>query len=175
MLKELIKSLNATKAHVEELETKVEKRLKKALATIHADHGFDSVKSFIRAVKKASKEAESKGVKAAKRTLSRTKRGKITATVRAAVKKMVKAGRTGAEIAKNLEISTASVQNIKKALGLVRKTKKASQKAKSTRRAPAMAKVAKKKRKKRGASKRGVRGSPEAALVPTEASVPSNT
>ena len=57
MLKELIKSLNATKAHVEALEAKVEKGLKKTLATIHAEHGFQSVDSFINAVKAASKEA----------------------------------------------------------------------------------------------------------------------
>ncbi len=48
----------------------------------------------------------------------------ITDDTRAEVKKLVEAEKTGAEIAKALKISLPSVQNIKKALGLVRKQKK---------------------------------------------------
>ena len=44
----------------------------------------------------------------------------ITDETRAQVKKMVDAGKTGAEIAESLKISVPSVQNIKKALGLVK-------------------------------------------------------
>jgi DNA-binding CsgD family transcriptional regulator len=40
------------------------------------------------------------------------------------VKKLVAAGKTGNEIAEALSISLPSVQNIKKALGLVQKRKK---------------------------------------------------
>ena len=49
------------------------------------------------------------------------KRAKITDAIRAKVGKLVKAGQTGSQIAKALGISLPSVQNIKKALGLVRK------------------------------------------------------
>ena len=45
----------------------------------------------------------------------------ITDDTRAQVKKMVESDKTGAEIAKALGISLPSVQNIKKALGLVKK------------------------------------------------------
>jgi DNA-binding CsgD family transcriptional regulator len=44
--------------------------------------------------------------------------------MRAEVKKLVSEGRTGGEIAKAVGISLPSVQNIKKALGLVGKRKK---------------------------------------------------
>lgn len=50
----------------------------------------------------------------------KSKRAVINAEVRAEVKKLVESGRTGAEIAKAVGISLPSVQNIKKALGLVR-------------------------------------------------------
>jgi DNA-binding CsgD family transcriptional regulator len=51
---------------------------------------------------------------------SRRKRATITDATRAEVKTMVEAGKTGAEIAAALGISPPSVQNIKKALGLVK-------------------------------------------------------
>jgi hypothetical protein len=168
MLKELIKSLNDTKAHVEALEARVEKGLKKTLATIHAEHGFDSVESFIKAVKTASKEAESKGRKAANRAFPAAKRAKITAAVRATVKNLVQAGKSGAEIAKAVGISSASVQNVKKALGLVKTAKKAPGKAKAKKKvAAAKAKVAPRARKKRAAPKKAVPAAPAPAPAPT--------
>ncbi len=51
------------------------------------------------------------------------RRAVITDDTRAEVKKMVQAGKTGSEIAKAVGISLPSVQNIKKALGLVEKRK----------------------------------------------------
>jgi DNA-binding CsgD family transcriptional regulator len=44
----------------------------------------------------------------------------ITDETRASVKKLAESGKTGAQIAKTLKISLPSVQNIKKALGLVK-------------------------------------------------------
>ncbi len=167
MLKALIKSLNDTKAHVEALEAKVEKGLKKALATIHAEHGFDSVDSFIAAVKTASKEAEAKGRKVANRAFPRAKRAEITAAVRATVKDLVKAGKSGAEIAKAAGISSASVQNVKKALGLVKTSKKAP-KAKAVRK-PAKRAAATKAPKKRRAAKKVHAAAP----APTPAEAPA--
>ena len=51
----------------------------------------------------------------------RRRRAVITDETRASVKKLVESGKTGGEIAKSLGISLPSVQNIKKALGLVKK------------------------------------------------------
>ena len=53
----------------------------------------------------------------------RRRRAKITNETRTQVKKLVEAGKTGAEIAKTVGISLPSVQNIKKALGLVQSRK----------------------------------------------------
>jgi hypothetical protein len=50
-------------------------------------------------------------------------RAVITDDTRKDVKKLVEAGKTGGEIAKVLGISLPSVQNIKKALGLVKAKK----------------------------------------------------
>ncbi len=70
------------------------------------------------AVKLAAKPAvkPAAGVKKKRR-----KRAVITEAMRAEVKKMSAAGKTGKEIAKAVGVSLPSVQNIKKALGLVKK------------------------------------------------------
>ncbi|HWA08337.1 MAG TPA: helix-turn-helix domain-containing protein [Opitutaceae bacterium] len=51
----------------------------------------------------------------------RKKRALITDETRASVKKMVNDGKNGGEIARALGISLPTVQNIKKAAGLVKK------------------------------------------------------
>jgi len=48
-------------------------------------------------------------------------RAKITSETKDKVKALVKEGKTGAAIAKEVGISVPSVQNIKKELGLVKK------------------------------------------------------
>ncbi|HEX3731207.1 MAG TPA: hypothetical protein VHV47_15450 [Opitutaceae bacterium] len=173
MLKELIQSLNQAKAEVQAMEVKVEKELKKALATVHAEHGFDSVDSFIRAVKKASGEVGAKSRKAANRAFPRAKRAKITAAVRATVKNLVQAGKSGAEIAAAAGISAASVQNVKKALGLVKTAeKKRPRKARAKKKAPSAAakrQAAPKSRKKRPAPKKAAARAQAPAPAPAEA------
>jgi phosphopantothenoylcysteine synthetase/decarboxylase len=173
MLKELIKSLNEAKAEVETLEAKVEKGLKQALATIHADHGFDSVSNFLKAVKKASKKAEVKGKKAATRAFPQAKRAKITAAVRATVKNLVKAGKSGTEIAKAVGISAASVQNVKKALGLVKQAKKKGPRKVAAKRkawrATSKGTATGKTKKNRATSKKAASASPVAAPAATAA------
>jgi hypothetical protein len=54
----------------------------------------------------------------------RKPRAKVTAQIRAGVKTLTRAGKTGSAIAEALGISLATVQNIKKASGLVAKRKK---------------------------------------------------
>jgi hypothetical protein len=58
--------------------------------------------------------------KATPSRVKRRKRSIITDETRASVKKLVESGKTGSQIAKTLGISLPSVQNIKKALGLVK-------------------------------------------------------
>jgi len=166
MLKELIQSLNQAKAEVKAMEAKVERELKEALATIHSQHGFDSVDSFIQAVKKASRDVEAKGRKAADRAFPRAKRTQITAAIRATVKNLVAAGKSGAEIAEAAGISSASVQNIKKALGLVRTAeKKGPGKARAKKKAaPAAAK------RKAAPKRRRTRSAPKKTAAPAAAS-----
>jgi DNA invertase Pin-like site-specific DNA recombinase len=85
-----------------------------------------SVADFVAAVAKAAGvRGRSAGTVVGKPSAKgkHRKRAKITAVTRAQVTKLVAAGKTGAEIAKAVKISPASVQNIKKALGLVNKSR----------------------------------------------------
>lgn len=122
-----LKELQAAREKVAALEKSVAETLKKELAALPAQYGFDRVNAFVAAVRAASGKRRGRkpgATKSAPATVGggkRRKRAKITDETRAAVKKMVEAEKTGAEIAKALGISLPSVQNIKKALGLVRK------------------------------------------------------
>ena len=122
MAKNNIASLQAAKAKISakiaQLEKKILAQKQKLLGSLPAKHGFESVQAFIKAVKQA---AAGKGSRAGGK--KRRKRAVITDATRAAVKKMCEAGNTSAEIAKSLGISLPSVQNIKKALGLVKARK----------------------------------------------------
>jgi DNA-binding NarL/FixJ family response regulator len=127
MLTEKIKELEAAKAKVNELEQKIVAERTAELAALPASFGFESVAAFVKAVRAAAGGKPVKRRKARK-TASKPKkqqkkirtRAKITDETRAEVKTLVEAKKTGAEIAKALGISLPSVQNIKKALGLVK-------------------------------------------------------
>jgi len=119
-----IKELEATKARVASLEKSIAAQLNKELSALPAKFGFDNVAAFIKAVKAAG--GGKRGGRVAKKATAgkkRRKRAVITDATRAEVKKLVEAGKTGAAIAKTVGISLPSVQNIKKALGLVGKKK----------------------------------------------------
>jgi hypothetical protein len=125
MVSKQIKELEVTKAKMIALEKAIAKRLQKELSSLHDKYGFESLDEFISALRgvaggrsgrKASRFKPSKGLAKAKRR----KRSVITDETRTSVKKMVEAGKTGSQIAKALGISLPSVQNIKKALGLVK-------------------------------------------------------
>ena len=125
MLTEKIKELEAAKAKVNELEQKIATERTSELAALPASFGYESVNAFVKAVRAAAggkAKTRRKARKAAskpKKKKTRT-RAKITDETRAEVKKLLEAGKTGAEIASTLKISVPSVQNIKKALGLVK-------------------------------------------------------
>jgi|JI10StandDraft_1071094.scaffolds.fasta_scaffold307691_2 DNA-binding NarL/FixJ family response regulator len=116
-----INQLVAAKAKLAEMEQTISAERTTALANLPSDYGFSDLNAFIKALKAAQKDggrrkAKSKpAAKPAKRT-----RAKITEETKAQVKALVDEGKTGAEIAKALKISLPSVQNIKKALGLVK-------------------------------------------------------
>ena len=136
MVTDKIKELEVARAKLATLEQSIADELKKELASLPAKYGFSSAADFVSAVqtatgsggarrgrkpgstnKAAAAPAAGKGGPGKKR---RT-RAVITDETRAQVKKLVNDGKTGGEIAKALGISLPSVQNIKKALGLVKK------------------------------------------------------
>jgi hypothetical protein len=124
MVTKQIKELEVTKAKISALEKSIAKGLKRELAALPHQYGFGSVVEFIKALKTASGGGSSrKGRKSAGKAAKKARRRRravITDETRANVKKLVEAGKTGTQIAKALGISLPSVQNIKKALGLVK-------------------------------------------------------
>ena len=121
MVTDKIKELEATRAKLAELESSVAVELHKELAALPTGYGFDSVAAFLKAVKAAAGKRGSRKARSATASApaGKRKRAKITDETRAEVKKLLEEGKTGAEIAKAVGISLPSVQNIKKALGLV--------------------------------------------------------
>jgi hypothetical protein len=124
MVTDKIKELEATKARVAQLEQSIAAQLNKELSALPGKFGFDNVDAFVKAVKAATGgKRKGRGPGKAAGAKKRRKRAVITDATRAEVKKLVEAGKTGAAIAKAVGISLPSVQNIKKALGLVGKKK----------------------------------------------------
>lgn len=126
MVTEVIKELEAARAKVAELENSLAKERKQKLAGLPKEYGFDSIDEFVKALRSASggarrgrkpKAAAASGGGGGKK---RSKRARITPEMKEKVKSAVNAGKTGAEIAKELGISVPSVQNIKKEFGLVK-------------------------------------------------------
>jgi DNA-binding NarL/FixJ family response regulator len=120
-----IKQLLVLKQRAAALEMAVAAERTHALASLPNEYGFDSVDELIAAVRAAggtggaSPRPSSTGPK----TTKRKRRVKITNETRSEVKKLVRAGKTGAQIAREVGISLPSIHNIKKALGLVQKRK----------------------------------------------------
>ena len=125
MITDKIKELQALREKAASLEAAVAEERARALAALPNQFGFESVDEFVDAVlaaagKRPGRRGRPPGSSAGKK---RRQRAVITDETRAEVKKLVQAEKTGAEIAKTLGISLPSVQNIKKALGLVQKRK----------------------------------------------------
>ncbi len=120
MAKNIQQALAAARAKVSKLEQAIVAKRNRQLANLHAEHGFDSVASFIKALKAAA--SGKRGATAS--SGPRRKRSVITADTKAKVKALAQSGKTGAEIAKSVGISLPSVQNIKRELGLTRTAKK---------------------------------------------------
>ncbi|MFM7749879.1 MAG: helix-turn-helix domain-containing protein [Opitutaceae bacterium] len=131
MLLNKLNQLKAARAKVASLEKSIETKLNRELAALPEKYGFESASDLAEAIvaaagKGAARPAgKRRGRKPAKAKAAgggrRRKRAKITDETREQVKKMVAEGKTGTEIAKTVGISLPSVQNIKKAAGLVNK------------------------------------------------------
>src|SRR5688572_5179310 len=133
MVTDKLKELEAARVKLATLERSIADELNQELAALPAKYGFASTSEFVSAVSAAGgagrgrgrrrgrpPSAAAKPAASAKRGRKRRTRAVITDETRAQVKKMVDSGKTGAEIAQSLKISVPSVQNIKKALGLVK-------------------------------------------------------
>lgn len=121
----ILKALAAARAKVEKLEAAMAAKRNRLLARVHEQHGFASLEDFINTLKQVAKGGgrKSKG-KATAAGGKRRKRAVITPEIKAKVKSLAQAGKTGAEIVKETGISLPSVQNIKKELGLTKARKK---------------------------------------------------
>jgi hypothetical protein len=122
-----IKALKAKQQRIARQQAALEAKFNAQLAALPAQFDFKSAADFIAAFKAATGAggASVKPASKAKRgrpagAKSRRKRTKITDEIRAQVGDLVKAGKTNEEVAKTVGISAPSVQNIKKALGLVK-------------------------------------------------------
>ncbi len=116
--------LAALKKQIATLESQLSRNNSKLLK-LPGKFGFKSMDAFIGALQAAAGGRQT-ALPAAKtnKPTGRKPRAKITPETKAKVKAMVGQDKTGAEIAKALNISLPSVQNIKKELGLVQKRKK---------------------------------------------------
>ncbi len=84
--------------------------------SLPAAYGFDSLRAFITALHEASSGSGRAAKKGGKETAENPKTGHDNRRTRARVKQLVKAGKSGSQVAIALGISLPSVQNIKKAL-----------------------------------------------------------
>jgi hypothetical protein len=117
--------------HLSRAQAKLEAKLQAArtekLKAMPEQVGLSSIAELIGALKGLSKSQPGRKARAVTRkTPSRGRRTRavITDQMRSEVKKLVEAGKTGQEIATAVGISLPSVQNVKKALGLVAARKK---------------------------------------------------
>lgn len=124
MIETKLKEIEAAKAKIAALEQSVAVELSQELASLPTKYGFATAKAFVKAVKAASGGSAKGRGKGKTAGGKRRTRAVITDETRNQVKKMVEDGKSGAAIAKAVGISLPSVQNIKKALGLVKARKK---------------------------------------------------
>ena len=130
MVTDKLKELEAARAKLASLEQSIQSELATELAALPGKYGFESAEDFLDAVRAATGAGAKRGRRPGVRGRpaggrggpgkKRRTRAVITDETRAQVKKLVEGGKTGGEIAKSLGISLPSVQNIKKALGLVK-------------------------------------------------------
>ena len=125
----IIKQIETARAKLAALEKAAADQRNHTLVRLPAELGFADMESLIAALQAVAgpkpKGRSAKGVKAkTPGAVKLRKRAVVTDAMRGEVKQLVEAGKTGAEIARAVGASLPTVQNIKKALGLVQKRKK---------------------------------------------------
>ena len=122
-----LNQLTTAKAKLAQQEQAMIRDREQALAKLPASFGYADLNSFIKALKDAANGAPRKGKKASKtdkapkaEKASKRPRAKLTPALKQKVIAAVKAGKSGAEIAKSFGLSVPSVHNIKKEAGLVK-------------------------------------------------------
>ena len=121
MLSKKLKELKAARAKLASLE----KTLEAELAALPAQFDFDSAQAFADAVVKASAGGarparKSACRKAAPKPKGKRKRSVVTDELRTQVKQLAEAGQTGEQIKAATGLSLPTIQNIKKAFGMVK-------------------------------------------------------
>lgn len=121
MLSKKLKELQAARDRLASLE----KTMEAELAALPAQFGFASAQAFADAVVKASASGTRLARKAGRRKdavkpKGKRKRSVVTDELRNQVKQLAEAGQTGAEIKAATGLSLPTIQNIKKAFGLVK-------------------------------------------------------
>ena len=122
MITDQIKLLEEARIKVADLESAIAEAMRSELASLPSKYGFKSPEAFIAALRQATSDLSSHRLqgKSPRRLQKRAKRAVITDGTRAQVKELVTLGKSAAEIATLVGISTASIHNIKKSLGLVK-------------------------------------------------------
>jgi hypothetical protein len=127
MLTQKIQELAQLKASVAKLEAAVAAQLPSALAALPEAYGYPTMAAFIKALKQAGSGRRGRKVKLARVAKPRKrKRAKVTDEIKAAVKALFEAGNRAGAIAKETGVSVASVNVLKKALGLTKARKSAA-------------------------------------------------
>jgi hypothetical protein len=128
MILNKIKALKAEQQKIARKQAAIEAKFNAQLAALPGQFGFDSADEFAAAVKAAAGGSSRSAGKAGKAKRGRPAgpdkrrtRTKITEEIRTQVGALVNEGKTNEEVAEAVGISAPSVQNIKKALGLVKK------------------------------------------------------
>lgn len=113
MIADKVKELKELEGRASQLKTAIEQERTKELASLPAQYGYANADEFILAVRRIAPPTNGK-----RRRIS------ITPEMKSRVRELVKERHTGHEIAEILHISTPSVHNIKKELGLVKERHK---------------------------------------------------
>lgn len=123
MVTDKLKKLHEYQREMAKLEKELAGFNRKLLA-LPGKFGFKTVDALIDALRTAAKTGGGKKAASAPKAASgRKPRAVITTETKQKVKALVNDGKTGAQVAKALNISLPSVQNIKKELGLVKARK----------------------------------------------------
>jgi hypothetical protein len=123
MLKVKLRELALLREKIIRLEDSIAADLRATLAGLPDQFGFTDVNAFIDALRRAHRRKSDAPRGQHIRRPRHGKRPKISDETREMVGTMVKADKTGAQIASSLGISLPSIYNIKKALGLVKSRK----------------------------------------------------